>query len=175
MAEAWRVDAPGISVTRYDGVPAHMLRLGRTDKATLERFGAAAGTELPPPNRTNGFAPRALWLAPGEYLLLGKLPDSLAVLTDAELAHLADMTDALARYRLDGENCRELLSKGCTLDLHPHRFGPGSCAQSVLAQVSALIEHEPAGVLSITIEASYAHHLERWFEDACIEFRAGSA
>ena len=92
---------------------------------------------------------------------------------DAAVAHVADVSDGRVVYRLEGRAAPTLVSKGCTLDLHPRAFGGRDrCALSVLAQVPILIDQiadDP--IYHVYADASYAHHLDLWFEDAAIEFR----
>src|SRR5262245_3137883 len=69
---------------------------------------------------------RILCLAPGNWLIVS--PDRAAVSLrerlEPELAGkslvLVDVTDAFASLEVRGPAARELLSRGCGLDLHPH-------------------------------------------------------
>ena len=54
-------------------------------------------------------------------------------------AAITDVTDGRVAFRLAGPSAREVLAKGCPLDLHPRAFAPGRCAQSLLAKASVLI------------------------------------
>ena len=87
-------------------------------------------------------------------------------------AHVADLDEGRVVYVVAGQRARDLMAKGCTIDLHPRAFGAGRCAQSALAQVFVLIDQpndEP--VFHIYADASYAQHLDLWFADAVLEFR----
>ncbi len=66
---------------------------------------------------------------------------------------------------------RELLAKGCPLDLHPRVFDVGQCAQSHLAKAPILIrqlDREPA--FEIVVRRSFADYLWVWLEDAAAEY-----
>ena len=75
---------------------------------------------------------------------------------------------------LRGPNSREVLAKGCTLDLHPRVFGPGQCAQSNVAMTAAvirpLIDKEGTASFDLIVRRSFADYLARWLEDASREY-----
>ena len=66
---------------------------------------------------------------------------------------------------------RELLAKGCPLDLHPRAFDVGQCAQSHLAKAPILIrqlDREPS--FEIVVRRSFADYFWLWLEDAAAEY-----
>ena len=68
---------------------------------------------------------------------------------------------------LSGPRARELLAHGCSLDLHPRSFGPGDCAQTLLAQTAVILwQTDDAPTFKIFVRASFAAHLTRWLADA---------
>ena len=163
MAEPWSAAAGGIAVRRADDVRLRRLR-GR-DAAALARAASGLGVELPDaPNRARGTGIRSVWMGPGDYLVIGGERDGAI-----DGVHIADVTDAHVRFAATGTRAADLLAKGCPLDLHPRVFGPDHCAQTILAQVPALIEAVPDG-FAVTADISLSHYLEAWFSDAMIEF-----
>jgi sarcosine oxidase subunit gamma len=59
------------------------------------------------------------------------------------------------------------LAHGCSLDIHPRVFGPGQCAQTLLARVPVIIHQrgdEPS--FDIYVQRSLAEYLWSWLEDA---------
>jgi heterotetrameric sarcosine oxidase gamma subunit len=70
-----------------------------------------------------------------------------------------------------------LLRKGCGLDLHPRKFGPGQCAQTVFAKLPVIIDQlgpdrlGVAPVYRLFVRRSAAHWLAQWLIDAAEEFR----
>ena len=73
------------------------------------------------------------------------------------------MTGGQVMVRLSGPRAREVLAKGCTLDLHPRAFKTGECAQTTLAKTSMLIalaDDTPA--FDIIIRRSFADYAARW-------------
>ena len=82
----------------------------------------------------------ALWLGPDEWLVTGA-PGSAAAI-EAELAAalagthhaVVDVSANRAVLDLGGPGGTDLLSTGCSLDLHPRAWGPGRCAQTLFAR-----------------------------------------
>ena len=89
----------------------------------------------------------------------------------AVVHHVADGTDGQALFSVHGPRSRELIAKGCSLDLHPSTFGPGNCAQTLLAQCGVLL-HRPADDdrFDLRIDMTLAGHLRAWLIDASKEF-----
>ena len=148
-----------------------------------EAFAKAAKRALgfvPPaqPNTVDGKRDRyALWLGPDEWLVVGA-PDSQDKLVTALREALAGMTAAVTDVsegrtvlRLTGPAARDLLAKGCGLDLHPRTFRAGCCAQSRLAKALIVLHQiDEAPSYDVYIERSFADYLWHWLEDAAEEF-----
>jgi sarcosine oxidase subunit gamma len=149
------------------------------DGAFISAVRAAAGVELPvTPNTTaRGSAVTALWLGPDEWLLTAA-PGEERVLAAALRAGLAGLTAAVVDVSesrtviaISGPKARDLIAKGCTLDLHPRIFAAGACAQTGLARTGALIHAvEDTPVFEITVVRSFADYLWVWLTDAAREY-----
>jgi sarcosine oxidase subunit gamma len=123
----------------------------------------------------------ALWLGPDAWLLTCP-PGDFAALTGSLRAALADVhaaitdvSDGRVALRLAGPNARDVLAKGCPLDLHPRAFATGSCAQSLLAKASVLIhlpndDAQRGPTFDLYVARSFAHYLFAWLEDAGREY-----
>ena len=64
---------------------------------------------------------------------------------------------------------RELLEFGCPIDLHPRVFGPGRCAQTLLARANVLIWHVadgPEDTFRLFVRPSFAAYVAAWIADA---------
>ena len=120
---------------------------------------------------------RILWLGPDEWLIatppgeeeaLGpRLENALA----GRHAAITDVSDGRTVITLAGAYARDVLAKGCGLDLHPRVFVAGLCAQSTLARASVLLHQatdDPA--YEIYVDRSFARYLWTWLEDASLEF-----
>jgi len=154
----------------------------RADPANAELMQALASTlgyELPrEPNRTNGEGDRgALWLGPDEWLVTAPagqekaLLEALSQATAGHHAALSDVSDARIVLTLSGPRAREVLEKGCSLDLHPRAFQTGHCAQTRLARAAILLHQtNDAPSYDVHVAWSFAAYLWVWLEDAAAEF-----
>ena len=140
------------------------------------------GVALPQPN-TWIAAPKAdlLWQAFDEWLILtpNRQQHALASSLRAALAgtHFAvtDVSDLRIAFALEGSHARDVLQKGCAVDLHPRVFGAGSCVTTALARVRVTIRQtSPAPRFEILVERSYAMYLREWLADASLEYSAAT-
>jgi sarcosine oxidase subunit gamma len=168
MAEAW-TDV-GARMVESGEVEVRILRLRRPSRELLTRLGGVLG--MPPPTAPNtaaGREPRLLWLAPGEWAVVGRarpdLPQALAAACGGALHDLADLMAGWTAFRVIGEGAAELMAKGCSLDLHPAAFGADRCGRTLMAQVPVLIAREPEGFV-IYVDRSFAGHMRAWFASA---------
>lgn len=153
---------------------------GPATDAFVESIGAAIGVAPPlKPNTWTGDDGRsAIWLGPDEWLLVA--PEGEAEVVEAtvreacrELAWLSvvDVSHNYATFLVSGFNSRELLSKGCALDIHPSVFGAGVCAQTLLAKTRVLLRAMDEGrVIELWVRNSFARYTAQWLLDASVEF-----
>lgn len=149
----------------------------RGDCRNME-FAAAAekslGQRLPEtPNTVSNGVHDIFWLGPSEWLILSKLSGVSKTITDLECAfgdmHVAvnDLSGGQIALSITGESVRELLARGCTLDLHPREFRPGMCAQSGLAKATVLLAlPRKDEKFLLVVRRSFADYLMRWLIDA---------
>ncbi|MGK5115037.1 MULTISPECIES: sarcosine oxidase subunit gamma [unclassified Geodermatophilus] len=167
-------DTVGIAVEPF--VAMADVRLG----AVGPEASAALGVELP--TVPNTWVPagtgRAVWLGPDEWLLTStsEAPEELEARVRAAVLPLGgSATDVSAQrigLRLTGARVREVLAKGCSVDLHPRVFGRGSCAQTALGQAGVvLLALSDAGDDHVVlVRSSFAAYLADWLLDAALEF-----
>lgn len=138
-----------------------------------------AGRELPSQvGATTLFGPmRVLCVGPGEWLIVSQEhpASSLRERIEPDLAKhglaLVDLTDAIVALDVQGCVVREVLAKGCGLDLHPRSFPAEWCARTRFAQIPLLIEcldNPPR--FELHMARSYLHYLHAWITDAAAEF-----
>jgi len=130
---------------------------------------AAERLSLPGPLRSAQAADhRALWLGPDQWLLIGDgFSEALAVAG----GFLTDVSHGRAAVRIGGPRARELLAKGCSLDLHARVFRPGHCAQTSIARTSVLLHAlGPDDGFDLYCARSYAQSLWHWLTEAAAEF-----
>jgi sarcosine oxidase, subunit gamma len=145
----------------------------RCSGAVAARVGTALGVGLPVmPNTvaTNGQR-SALWLGPDEWLIVDEgRPASEADVRAAFVPEWGSVVDVSANrviFEVEGPAARELLARGCSLDLHPRVFGPGQCAQTLLARAAVIVwQTDAAPTYRILVRASFADHITRWLADA---------
>ena len=111
------------------------------------------------------------WLGPDEWLLatgLGKengIAEHLGKSLSGQCYSLVDVTGGQVLLRLGGSHAREVLAKGCTLDLHPRVFKAGQCAQTTLAKTSMLIALiDDAPTFDIIVRRSFAEYAALWLQ-----------
>jgi sarcosine oxidase, subunit gamma len=138
------------------------------------------GIELPttPSTYAKNADTTVIWLGPDEWLVTG------TSLTGSELearlreaigplgAAAVDVSGQRTTLRLSGSHSRDVLAKGCALDLHPKAFGEGAAAQTRLGQAGvALLAVDGGGTdYRILVRSSFARYLADWLLDAAEEY-----
>ena len=178
--EAWRADferLPGtVGITVEPFVAMVDVRLSTVGAEAS----AALGVDLP--TAPNTWVPtgtgRAVWLGPDEWLLSSttETPEELEARVRAAVVGLGgSATDVSAQrigLRLTGARVRDVLAKGCSIDLHPRVFGRGRSAQTTLGQAGVvLLGLSDAGDdYVVLVRSSFAGYLADWLLDAALEF-----
>lgn len=152
----------------------------RPDGPAARRIGAALGTPLPtdPNSLAEAGGLRVLWLGPQEWLAIapdGSAPGTAARLRAAlrdEPGSVVDVSANRTTLELSGRAAREVLQKGCALDLHPRAFGPRDCAQTLLSTVHVILHQVDTGpTYRLLVRGSFAQYLSDWLLDAMEEYR----
>jgi sarcosine oxidase subunit gamma len=173
----------GVRLGERTGLGKIDLRGDPQDRAFMAAAGRVLDLLLPSEPCTAAARDQidALWLGPDEWLvtcpasevarLHGALREALAEVHAA----VTDLTDGRVAFRLAGPSARDVLAKGCPLDLHPRAFPPGRCAQSLLAKASVLIhlvedDAERGPSFDVYVGRSFADYLRTWLEDAGREY-----
>jgi sarcosine oxidase subunit gamma len=155
------------------------LRGNAGDDAFLKAVDGALGCSLPLiPNTVSHDAGLAtLWLGPDEWLIITPTDGESAIVASMEGAlgdmhsSITDQTGGQTIIRISGPSARDLLAKGCTLDLHPTVFGPGRCAQTLIAKAMATILYvDDAPTFDLVVRRSFAEYLYTWLQDAALEY-----
>jgi sarcosine oxidase, subunit gamma len=174
-AEAFARLPESIAVTALPFVAMVDVRLA----APSERLGidlpTVPNTWVPTPDG------RVVWLGPDEWLLTSERerPEDLeARIRDAVVPLGGAAVDVSAQriaIRLTGSRVRDLLAKGCAIDLHPRVFGRGRSAQSTLglAAVVLLALGDGGDDFLVLVRSSFAGYLAEWLLDAAVEYTGG--
>lgn len=119
-----------------------------------------------------------IWLGPDEWLVTGTAltgPELEARLREAIAQHggvAVDVSGQRTTLRLRGSHSRDVLGKGCALDLHPRVFGAGTAAQTMLGQAGVILlaVNGTGEDYRILVRASFARYLADWLLDAAGEY-----
>jgi sarcosine oxidase subunit gamma len=168
---------PGtVGITAEPFVAMVDVRLGAVGPEDLARLGVSR------PAVFNTWAPtgtgRAVWLGPDEWLLTSttEAPEELEARVRAAIGPLggaaADVSAQRIGLRLTGPRVRDVLAKGCSIDLHPLVFRRVSSAQTMLglAGIILLALSEAGDDYVVLVRSSFAGYLADWLLDAALEF-----
>lgn len=148
---------------RRDGAPA-LLAMTGPRAWSLPGFGQSAAT-----------AGRiSICVRPERWLLVHARGPAGASAADWERAvgndaGIVDLSSALTVFRLSGATVREMLARGCRLDLDPGAFAPGQAAATIMAQVSVILVALSSGMLLLT-PSTTARHLSEWLAHTAAPF-----
>ena len=153
------------------------LRVDSGDTAVMRRLSDSLGSVLPMTPNTVTLAGdrRALWLGPDEWLVVGPenhqnaINEALHVGLDDAFGSIVDVSANRTVLEIRGAGARELLSHGVPIDLDAPAFGPGQCAQTLLAKAQVTIEHRDESGFHIYTRTSFASYVANWLLDAAAE------
>ena len=169
-----RMQSDGLSISIREIAGRGMIDL--RGLATDRKFTAAAkealGLDLPKMPRTSATwgDVKALWLAPDQWLILTTAANT-APLLDAlrkalgKIHSLAvDVSDMRAVIRIEGEEARNVLLKGSSLDLHADAYHAGAVRRFRFAEIAALLDVVEEDVFDIYVFRSYAEYAWAWLQ-----------
>jgi heterotetrameric sarcosine oxidase gamma subunit len=165
----------------------HLVRTGRCladvveiaasrDRASdVEAIASRRGWRLPALGRSLSAPGQiAISVRPGRWLLL-----SAAAVTGetvatwekdcAGVAAVVDLSSGLAALWVEGPSGREVLARGCRLDLDPRVFPAGHAAATIMAQVAVTLVALSSGVLLLT-PSTTARHFSEWLAHTAAPF-----
>ncbi|WNG94353.1 sarcosine oxidase subunit gamma [Mycobacterium sp. ITM-2016-00318] len=131
-----------------------------------------------PSTIVSGRESAVIWLGPQEWLVTSERRDGEdieAALREAMSEHGGAAVDVSAQrttLRLRGEHARDVIAKGCSLDLHPAVFAPGAAAQTVLGQAGVVLIplSDNGSDYRIIVRSSFARYLADWLIDAAEQY-----
>ena len=84
---------------------------------------------------------------------------------------VVDVSANLTTLELSGPAAREVLEKGCPLDLHPRAFGPGRAVSTTVGPIPVLLwQLDDSPTYRLLPRSSFADYLARWLIDAMSEY-----
>jgi sarcosine oxidase subunit gamma len=179
------VELPFLSMVNLRVAPA---------SAAAGRVERALGLALPESGQVSSVAGQGrsvLWLGPDEWLVVGPDGDTAGLVEVLVAAvgngpgSVVDVSANRDTLVISGPRARDLLEKGCTLDLHPRAFRAGHCAQTTFARGHVLIWQTADEASSTTqsgqptssgpvywllFRGSFANYFADWLIDAAAEF-----
>ncbi|MBV8626513.1 MAG: sarcosine oxidase subunit gamma, partial [Paraburkholderia sp.] len=123
-------ERPFLELVNLRGDPADAAFAGAVESVTGCRPPAKPNTVA----RGNGYD--VLWLGPDEFLVrsqqqqAGTLEAKLREALAGQFASAVDVGSGYTVLEVSGEKVRDVIARGCPLDLHPRVLAPGQCAQS---------------------------------------------
>ncbi len=151
------------------------VRGALTDRVFADAFARSVGCRPPALPNTVARSTKydVLWLGPDEWLVRSNHPATAARL-DARLAEALQSTYAAAVdvgsgytvVEIRGERTRDVLARGCPLDLHPRVLTLGQCAQSHYFKASIVLIPVGGDIFEIVVRRSFADYFCRMILDA---------
>ena len=143
----------------------------RMEPASAPAVEARLGAAVPAgPGTFTAGDPAVVPLGPDEWLVIGDGVEAelRAVLTGGRDA-VIDVSDQRTTFELSGPGAREVLAGGCSIDLHPRAFGPGRCAETLLARAGVILLALDEPTYRLLVRRSFAGYVATWLLDAMIE------
>jgi sarcosine oxidase, subunit gamma len=156
------------------------LRADPSEVALMDRLTASLGFALPvtPNTVTAKQDRRALWLGPDEWLIVGPqdeekgLAQALWNGLGGAFGSIVDVSANRTVIEIRGRNAPQVLASGVPIDLDMRSFGPGHCAQTLLAKTQVIVElvnDDPA--FDLYVRSSFALYAAEWLLDAAAPIR----
>jgi sarcosine oxidase subunit gamma len=178
MRAAAVTGARGVTLTELPFLTMVDLRVAPVSDAA-ERLAKTLGARLPDycGHTTASGRHTLFWLGPDAWLVLSgadgaALTAELREALGPDPGSVVDVSAHRTTLELSGPGARQVLEKGCPLDLHPRAFGPGRAVSTTVGSVAVLlwqVDDRPA--YRLFPRSSFADHLGRWLVDAMGEFR----
>ncbi|MFM9369972.1 sarcosine oxidase subunit gamma [Streptomyces sp. Da 82-17] len=167
----------GVSLSEWPYITMVSVRVDPASEAAA-RIEKALGTALP---RACGATATAgphtvLWLGPDEWLVVSQaehplLTAELAEALGGDPGSVVDVSANRTTLELSGPMAREVLEKGCSLDLHPRAFEPGQAVSTQVGPVPVILwQTDEAPSYRLFPRSSFADYLARWLLDAIDEY-----
>jgi heterotetrameric sarcosine oxidase gamma subunit len=178
MRAATVTGARGVTLTEWPFITMVDLRVDPASEAA-DRIQKSLGAPLPRQcGHTTAAGPhRVAWLGPDEWLVISQA-DATAVAAELREAlagapgSVVDVSANRTTLELSGPAARQVLDKGCPLDLHPRAFGPGQAVSTTVGPVPVLLwQVDDLPTYRLFPRSSFADYLARWLIDAMSEYR----
>ncbi|MEV0291560.1 sarcosine oxidase subunit gamma family protein [Kribbella sp. NPDC050820] len=118
-----------------------------------------------------------LWLGPDEWLIVSEpavadVAARLRVAAGGGHAAIVDVPANRTILELSGPQAREVLEKGCPVDLHPRVLADDTAVLTTLARVPVLLWKVDRTTFRVLPRTSFTSYVSMWLLDAMQEFAA---
>ncbi|MFF9779468.1 sarcosine oxidase subunit gamma [Streptomyces sp. NPDC013978] len=174
MRAASVTGARGVTLTEWPFLTMVNLRVDPASDAA-GRIEKALGAALPGRcgESTTSGPHTVLWLGPDEWLVVSHT-DGTAVLRQAlgdAPGSVVDVSANRTTLELSGPAARQVLEKGCPLDLHPRSFTPGQAVSTTVGPIAVVLwQVDDSPTYRLLPRSSFADYLARWLIDAMSEY-----
>jgi len=138
---------------------------------------AGFNLELPAAQRAATSATMtAIWIQPGMWMLsaAGHAEGAMArAIKDAtgDAASIVDQTHGKTVLTLSGAKARDVMARGCRLDLHPRAFMPGHSAVTQVAHIGCMLrQFDEIPSYEMLVPSSFAETFFGWLTHSAAEF-----
>jgi heterotetrameric sarcosine oxidase gamma subunit len=138
---------------------------------------AAFGIALPGPNRASSSgAVTSLAIQPDQWLITAPLEQSAdlcakVAIVASDVAALVDQSGGKAILRISGARARDVLAKGCRIDLDPRVFGADAVAATPIAHLQMLIHRVGASdTYDLYVTSTFAEAAFDWLTTSAKQF-----
>lgn len=144
------------------------------DGAFIAAVESVIGARLPaqPNTVVRGGECDALWLGPDEWLVRSnearkpELEGKLRTALGASFASVVDVGSGYTVLEASGARVRDVIARGCPLDLHPKLLQRGQCVQSHYFKASIVLVPTADDAFDIIVRRSFADYFCRIMLDA---------
>jgi heterotetrameric sarcosine oxidase gamma subunit len=173
-----RAGAPGLMLSERTGLALFVISAGVGKvKDVAAAVLSVTGLDLPLGlGRVSKDSFALIGTAPGQWLAVAQGKVALALLVKLAaalrgLATIVDQSDGKAVLRVSGPRARDTLVKGCSLDLHPRVFKPGSAATTPVALIDCQIwQVDERPTYDLAVPTSYAESFWFWLTASAAEY-----
>ena len=173
-----KINTSVFSIMQESNLAQLNIRFDVSDASILSIVKSVLGLnlEMAPNTIVNDNEKFALWLGPDERLVI--LPKDQIITArmnlERELQGIhyssVDLSSGQVVLDLKGEEVLNILSKGCSVDLHQKYFNVGQCVQTSIDKINVICFSLENNHIRIIVRRSYSEALIAWFKDASIEF-----
>jgi len=178
IAYSPKINTSVFSITEESNLAQLNIRFDVSDAAILSSMKSVLGLnlEMVPNTMVNDNGKFALWLGPDERLVI--LPKDQLITAGMNLERelqgihysAVDLSSGQVILNLKGEEVLNILSKGCSVDLHQKYFKAGQCVQTSIDKINVICFPLENNHIRVIVRRSYSEALIEWLKDASIEF-----